>query len=195
VVKSLNVKRLRGLGLIALAALAGCSTPALAPYTSSRDVLFHLQQLPPGKAAVGAVTGGPRSLEAAAEGLVCDIKVRKGADGRPFDYRDYIRDSLIAELQSANRYDAAQGQPVITGTVEYLSMERELPFKATWVVLLKLTSSNGAELEVRGDHEFDLGDLAGYTGCVRAVRAFEPAVRTALEAAARSPRFGTLLAS
>jgi hypothetical protein len=189
------VKLFQGFALIALAALAGCSTPALAPYTSSRDVLFHLQQLPPGKAAVGGITGGPHSLEAAAEGLVCDVKVRKGADGQPFNYREYIRDSLIAELQSANRYDASQGQPVITGTIEHLSMERELPFKATWVVLLKLTSSNGTQLEVRGDHEFDLGDLAGYTGCVHAVRAFEPAVRTVLEAAARSPQFGTLLAS
>lgn len=189
------MKLFNGLALLALAALAGCSAPRIAPYTSSRDTLFHLQQLPPGKVAVGGITGGPASLEAAAEGLVCDVKVREGEDGRPFDYREYIRDSLIAELQSANRYDAAQGRPQITGTIEYLSMERELPFKATWIVVLNLTSSNGARMQVRGDHAFDLGDLAGYTGCVRAVRAFEPAVRTALESAARSPQFGTLLAS
>lgn len=182
--------------LVLATALAGCTSPRLPAYVTSRDTLYLLHQTADVDVAVGEIYGGPRELIDAADGIdfsFCGLDSSDDSDGNSPTYRGYIRQALIDELSAAGRYSKQGEDIVITGNIERLRLVRYLPFKANWIIAVRFASSNGAEFLVSSEYAFDVHAMAGPTVCNRAVESFGPAVNEMIERAALSPQFGDLL--
>lgn len=177
--------------------LAGCHTPQLPAYETSRDSLFYLQQITAPGVSVGAFIGGPPSLADSSNAetiAACSLSVEQPPEA-PANYRDYMRRALVQELSTAGLYTEDKSAPQITGKIEHLSLARSAPFGSAWDVRLRLISSNGAQMVTEERFPFDNGALAGPTVCQQAIRAFGSTVQSLYEQAVRSSEFGQLLQS
>lgn len=173
--------------------LAGCGSPAITDYTTSRDSLFYLKQIKPTKVSVGEFRG-PDNFDKDGGRLLwgCDLPStdEEALDNAPLLY---LREAFVEELTASGSFSAIPVEPELSGIVTQMSLDRDLVFDGTWSIELLLKSSNGAELLVREEYGFDIGAFFGPTLCQEAVRNFEPAVRSLLEKAIQSPDFPALV--
>ncbi len=185
------MRRLTFLLPLAALALASCSTRITPPdYRTSRDSLFYLHQTGARPVSVGDFSGRRLSWINLAQ---CLRVPSRRTDFVAGDF-GYIRNALIEELSIARLYTPSGGAVTLSGQVEWIRLNRVLPFDGRWRIQLRLISSNGRSLAVRHDEEFDFDGLLGPAGCRNAIRAIEPAVRTLIEKAVTHPEFRALLA-
>ncbi|MDT0576966.1 hypothetical protein RM533_12390 [Croceicoccus sp. F390] len=178
-------------------ALGACKTPQMPAYYVSRDSLYYLQQMPPAAVSLAPFSGGAATLGASTGTDIlsaCSLAARDQSN-MPLAPASYIQTALAEELIAAGRYAPDAGDVRLAGQVQTLSLSRGVSFGGEWTIGLRLTSSNGAQMQVEEEYRFDIGAFAGPTVCNRAIRHFEPAVRSMLEKAIRSPEFTQLLAA
>lgn len=174
-------------------ALAGCGSPAISDYTTSRDSLFYLQQIKPAKVSVGEFTDLTEfNWHGTRLDIGCSLPDVAG-DASDFDATAYVRNAFVAELMASGSLSPDPIEPQIRAELTRLSFGKGLLFDGVWTAEILLKSSNGNQLLTSAQYGFDTGALLGPTICHRAAENFEPAVRMLLEKAIQSPEFPALM--
>jgi hypothetical protein len=173
-------------GLLALAALAGCSTYAVPRYSISADNVEALKTSVGNGINVGAFTQAPIPNEDPNKIMCRAVGPIKTPDGEPF--ADFVRSGLVSELKIAGVY--APSAPVqISGRLDNIGFSS---VSGTWNLGLTLTSSNGHSMSVSEAYSYTSSYFAE-TACNQTAQALMPAVQDLIAKVVHSPEFPVLL--
>jgi len=173
----------RGLILLLLFALSGCSTYAASRYSMSADNIVALRTLNGRTVNIGPFTCSQPGLS---EIMCRRVGPIKTPDGEPFS--EFIRKALVDELKIANVFSATS--PVtLTGNLDQIDFSSNT---GNWKLALTVKSSNGRSVAVTEDYSYTTS-FYGETACNQTAQAFMPAVQNLVGKIVRSPEFVPLI--
>jgi len=163
--------------------MIGCATYSAVRYASMAETVATLRQYRATPVNVGAFTmknSRGASIDCRGAGPV------QTPDDEPIE--EYVRKALVSELIMAEVY--SQTAPVtLTGFLEEFDFSS---MKGRWKITLVVTSSNGRQVTVPEDYDYDF-HFTGDVACRQTAHAMTPAVQNVIRTLVQHPGFPALL--
>lgn len=169
--------------LLSILVLAGCSTYAVDRYSISADNVTVFRALNLEKISVGEFT----SFKPGLNEIVCrGVGPIKTPDGNTF--ADYIKESLIDELQIAEIY-SLEAPIILTGHLENIDFSSA---DGIWNLALTVKSSNGQSISVTEEYRYTTS-FYGETACNQTAQALMPSVQNLIKKIVTNADFPNLV--
>ena len=175
--------------VIALAALAGCSTYSTNRYSSSDHNALLLEPLKGRQVQVGEFTSSVKNKKTGGDQteILCRaVGPVRTPDGESFS--NYIRNAVVDEMKVARAYEPS-APTVISGNLDAIDFWSGIGY---WSMKLTLTSSNGKSMTMDEKYPYKIS-YWGQTACFLTAQAFVPAVQHLVGKALLSAEFNGLL--
>jgi hypothetical protein len=166
-----------------IAAVTGCSTYAVNRYQPNAETVAALKPMHGRTAAVAAFTStgqSPTQITCRALGPI------KTPDGET--YAEYLRKGFIAELESADLYDA-KAPVTLSANLDSLDFNAA---SGHWRLGATMKSTNGKTVSATEDYKYS-SSFNGETACNQTAQALLPAMQDLISKIVRSPDFPALL--
>lgn len=172
--------------LVAAFLMAACETPTTQRYSVSADTNLAIRAMNQTGIVVGTFQEPP-GFDPSCR-MFGPMQI---ADG--LSHSQYIRKAFEDELKMAGAYATGAPRVRLTGKLNKLEFSSTSGLTGGyWNIDLSLISSNGKQMRVSENYDFNSGFEAG-SACRNVAEAFSRAVQNLVSKAVRNPSFGMLL--